>query len=396
MPSYARTSLALSVPPGHGQRHPGVPPDHRPDPRGDRVRRAAAGRPAAHRAAAGRRPRHQPEHRRPRVPRAGDSGRAEHPAGHRHLHHARAGEAGRGRTPAPAERARIRVHGARRRGGLRRLRSGRPDRGIRASKGGSHERPDRTLLASARAFDSVERGRRRPVHGVPDCRRRLDRADRPPCPADRLRPCRRLPALRDPRGAAVGEGGRASPRPLPRPARPWPVPHHPDRRLGQQLRGPAGPRDRASRAETALTRDTVPVNVDAIIFWVVWNAEKAILEVENFTEAIDAERADGAARVDRPPRAGPDDHRARDARPRAAADPRREDQPVGHHRAVGRDPRRQHPEGARGRDVAPRAGRARAPGAHHPRHGGDGDLREVRPGGGRSTRTSRSRCTCAP
>jgi regulator of protease activity HflC (stomatin/prohibitin superfamily) len=40
------------------------------------------------------------------------------------------------------------------------------------------------------------------------------------------------------------------------------------------------------RAETALTRDTVPVNVDAIVFWVVWNAEKSILEVENFIEAI--------------------------------------------------------------------------------------------------------------
>jgi regulator of protease activity HflC (stomatin/prohibitin superfamily) len=40
------------------------------------------------------------------------------------------------------------------------------------------------------------------------------------------------------------------------------------------------------RAETALTRDTVPVNVDAIVFWVVWNAEKAILEVENFNQAV--------------------------------------------------------------------------------------------------------------
>jgi regulator of protease activity HflC (stomatin/prohibitin superfamily) len=39
-------------------------------------------------------------------------------------------------------------------------------------------------------------------------------------------------------------------------------------------------------AESALTRDTVPVNVDAIVFWVVWNAEKAILEVENFFDAI--------------------------------------------------------------------------------------------------------------
>src|SRR5260370_934096 len=39
-------------------------------------------------------------------------------------------------------------------------------------------------------------------------------------------------------------------------------------------------------AESALTRDTVPVNVDAIIFWLVWDAEKAILEVANFGEAI--------------------------------------------------------------------------------------------------------------
>ena len=40
------------------------------------------------------------------------------------------------------------------------------------------------------------------------------------------------------------------------------------------------------KAESALTRDTVPVNVDAIIFWLVWNAEKSILEVQNFEQAI--------------------------------------------------------------------------------------------------------------
>jgi regulator of protease activity HflC (stomatin/prohibitin superfamily) len=39
-------------------------------------------------------------------------------------------------------------------------------------------------------------------------------------------------------------------------------------------------------AESTLTRDTVPVNVDAIVFWMVWNAEKSILEVQDFTEAI--------------------------------------------------------------------------------------------------------------
>lgn len=39
-------------------------------------------------------------------------------------------------------------------------------------------------------------------------------------------------------------------------------------------------------AESTLTRDTVPVNVDAIVFWLVWNPEKAILEVENYIDAI--------------------------------------------------------------------------------------------------------------
>src|SRR6201995_786876 len=39
-------------------------------------------------------------------------------------------------------------------------------------------------------------------------------------------------------------------------------------------------------AESTLTRDTVPVSVDAIVFWLVWNAEKSILEVENFTDAV--------------------------------------------------------------------------------------------------------------
>src|SRR5579862_7572406 len=39
-------------------------------------------------------------------------------------------------------------------------------------------------------------------------------------------------------------------------------------------------------AESTLSRDTVPVDVDAIVFWLVWNAEKAILEVENYLDAI--------------------------------------------------------------------------------------------------------------
>lgn len=43
----------------------------------------------------------------------------------------------------------------------------------------------------------------------------------------------------------------------------------------------------AFNAEQALTRDTVPVNVDAIIFWHVEDAEKAALAITNFKEAID-------------------------------------------------------------------------------------------------------------
>ena len=39
-------------------------------------------------------------------------------------------------------------------------------------------------------------------------------------------------------------------------------------------------------AESALTRDTVPVNVDAIVFWLVWNAEKSVLEVQDYSQAI--------------------------------------------------------------------------------------------------------------
>ncbi|MEW6744196.1 MAG: slipin family protein [Planctomycetota bacterium] len=39
-------------------------------------------------------------------------------------------------------------------------------------------------------------------------------------------------------------------------------------------------------AETTLTADTVPVNVDAIAFWMVWDAQKAVLEVEHFDEAV--------------------------------------------------------------------------------------------------------------
>lgn len=42
----------------------------------------------------------------------------------------------------------------------------------------------------------------------------------------------------------------------------------------------------AFNAEQTLTKDNVPVDVDAILFWVVWDAEKAALEVSDYLEAV--------------------------------------------------------------------------------------------------------------
>jgi len=39
-------------------------------------------------------------------------------------------------------------------------------------------------------------------------------------------------------------------------------------------------------AEETLTSDTVPVNVDAVLFWVVYDPEKAALEVQNYPQAV--------------------------------------------------------------------------------------------------------------
>ncbi|MCG8404885.1 MAG: slipin family protein [Phycisphaerales bacterium] len=54
------------------------------------------------------------------------------------------------------------------------------------------------------------------------------------------------------------------------------ISHHVDQRI----------RARQFGAETTLTRDTVPVDVDAIFFYVVWDVEKSVLEVEQYDEAI--------------------------------------------------------------------------------------------------------------
>lgn len=43
----------------------------------------------------------------------------------------------------------------------------------------------------------------------------------------------------------------------------------------------------AFKAEQTLTKDTVPVNVDAVVYWTVWDVEKAALEVQEYQKAIE-------------------------------------------------------------------------------------------------------------
>ena len=40
------------------------------------------------------------------------------------------------------------------------------------------------------------------------------------------------------------------------------------------------------KAEKTLTKDTVPVNVDAVVYWTVWDVEKAALEVQDYEKAV--------------------------------------------------------------------------------------------------------------
>jgi len=43
----------------------------------------------------------------------------------------------------------------------------------------------------------------------------------------------------------------------------------------------------AFKAEQTLTKDTVPVNVDAVVYWTVWDVEKSALEVQEYQKAIE-------------------------------------------------------------------------------------------------------------
>ena len=129
-------------------------------------------------------------------------------------------------------------------------------------------------------------------------------------------------------------------------------------------------------AESTLTRDTVPVNVDAIVFWLVWNAEKSILEVEDFVQAITMSAQTGL--------------RESIGRHELA-------QMITERESLGRELQRILDEktnpwgitvqsveirdvripGAGGRNVAPSPGRARAPGPQHSGTGRNGDRGKI-------------------
>jgi len=40
------------------------------------------------------------------------------------------------------------------------------------------------------------------------------------------------------------------------------------------------------KAEETLTKDTVPVNVDAVVYWTIWDVEKAVLEVQDYLSSV--------------------------------------------------------------------------------------------------------------
>ena len=148
-------------------------------------------------------------------------------------------------------------------------------------------------------------------------------------------------------------------------------------------------------AEQTLTSDTVPVNVDAVLFWMVHDVQKAALEVQDYSQAV-SWAAQTALRDIIGRTTLTDLLRGRE---QIEAELQQLDRPavesLGRHRVVGRDAGHRHPRRAAGCDVARGAGRAREAGAHHPRPGRDGD-RALLPGGRASrTTTIRRRSTCA-
>jgi hypothetical protein len=135
----------------------------------------------------------------------------------------------------------------------------------------------------------------------------------------------------------------------------------------------------AFNAEQALTKDTVPVNVDAIIFWHVHDAEKAALAITNYREAIDRVAQTSLREMIGSSMLAALLSDRKEADEQLKVD-RREDGALGHIGQFRGDPRRGHPGGAAGCDVPPGPGRAREAGTGHPRLRRGCDCRQIRRG----------------
>lgn len=112
-------------------------------------------------------------------------------------------------------------------------------------------------------------------------------------------------------------------------------------------------------AEETLTSDLVPINVDAVLFWMVWDAKKACLEVENYYNSVSL--AAQTALRDAIGRASVSEVAIRrnqlDQELQEVIEERTER--VGHHRHVRGDSRHRYPAGAAGGHVRRGPGRAR-------------------------------------
>ena len=101
----------------------------------------------------------------------------------------------------------------------------------------------------------------------------------------------------------------------------------------------------------SLTRDTVPVNVDAVCFWMIWDAQKAVLEVESYYRAISLSTQTALRDIIGTHTLEEMLSKPRVARESPAARARPEDRKsVGIHSSVGGDPRRDHPRELARRD----------------------------------------------
>ena len=130
-------------------------------------------------------------------------------------------------------------------------------------------------------------------------------------------------------------------------------------------------------AEETLTSDTVPVNVDAVLFWMVYDPEKAALEGPgNYKLAVKAGRPRQHSETLSDARRSPSCSAAREqieAELQKLIDER--SNPLGCFGAVGRDGRRDHSRVSAGCHVSARkpADVARKGGQNHPRSGRGGN-----------------------